>query len=222
MEQVLLDDILILRPNLEKEGNSFGVTSSRSLMAAMQEHPQAPLIYSPIGRFFCMGGNLKEQSKPNSTFDEQIEIRNVLSSVYEREFPTVAVVNGDCVGGGLELLSAFDYVVSMPQCFFGLWQRRLGLCFGWGGESRLRARIGEHGLRRLFLGTQLVSSFTAKNLGLVDEVERAPMESALNWIKKSKESVGPYKYWLEESSEVAFKKLWKNPTHKKVLNRFSE
>src|ERR1700722_15494145 len=72
--------------------------------------------------------------------------------------PTVAMVSGLCLGGGLELAMACDYrvVYDKPGTQLGLPEIKLGLLPGWGGTQRLPRIIGvERALRVILAGKQL-------------------------------------------------------------------
>ncbi len=86
--------------------------------------------------------------------------------------PTVAVVHGPCLGGGLEFALACRYRIARDdsKTQFGAPEVRLGLLPAWGGTQRLTERIGlEAALRMLWTGRK-VSPRQALELGLVDAI----------------------------------------------------
>src|SRR5215831_7974676 len=68
--------------------------------------------------------------------------------------PSVALVSGPCLGGGLELALACDYRVAVdhPKTQFGLPEIKLGLLPGWGGTQRLPRVIGVERALHVILG----------------------------------------------------------------------
>ena len=87
-------------------------------------------------------------------------------------FPTVGIVDGPALGGGLELLLACDRLVAVdsPKARLGLPEVTLGLIPAWGGTQRLTRRVGlEPGLERLILGAPW-NAKQALDAGLVAEV----------------------------------------------------
>ena len=59
-------------------------------------------------------------------------------------YPTVAAIEGACMGGGLELALGFDFGVASahPKTELGLPEVKIGLFPGWGGTQRLTRIIG--------------------------------------------------------------------------------
>ena len=53
------------------------------------------------------------------------------------EKPTIAILNGNAVGGGCELASAFDFRLARSGIKLGFVQASLGITTGWGGASFL-------------------------------------------------------------------------------------
>ncbi len=86
------------------------------------------------------------------------------------EWPTVAVIDGTCLGGGLELALACDFRVATtaPHTSIGLPEVKLGLMPGWGGTVRLPRLIGPGPAIELAASGEPVDGPLALRLGLVD------------------------------------------------------
>jgi 3-hydroxyacyl-CoA dehydrogenase/enoyl-CoA hydratase/3-hydroxybutyryl-CoA epimerase len=86
--------------------------------------------------------------------------------------PTVAAINGDALGGGLELALACKYrfVIDTKKAILGLPEVKLGVIPGAGGTVRLPKIIGLQQSLGIILAGSSVSPKTAKELGLVDLV----------------------------------------------------
>ncbi|MGB5259291.1 MAG: 3-hydroxyacyl-CoA dehydrogenase NAD-binding domain-containing protein [Gammaproteobacteria bacterium] len=87
-------------------------------------------------------------------------------------FPTVALIHGFCLGGGLELALACRYRVTRddPGTRLGLPEVRLGIHPGWGGSARLVPLIGSIKAMDLILSGRSVDGRTGRRMGLVDNV----------------------------------------------------
>lgn len=86
--------------------------------------------------------------------------------------PTIAVIHGPCLGGGLEFALACRYRVARddPSTRLGTPEVKLGLMPAWGGIQRLPQRIGlEAALQMLWTG-RAVSAQQALKMGLVDAI----------------------------------------------------
>ncbi len=83
--------------------------------------------------------------------------------------PTIALVHGACIGGGVALVSCCDIVVAAPNAFFSLPEVRLGFAPGPLIPFFLRA-IDARGLRRYLLSGERFGAGEAIRLGLVHEL----------------------------------------------------
>jgi len=86
-------------------------------------------------------------------------------------YPTLALIRGFCLGGGLELALACRYRVAVdePGTRLGLPEVMLGIVPGWGGIARLPKLVGAPAALDLMLTGKTVDARKAKRLGLVDE-----------------------------------------------------
>jgi enoyl-CoA hydratase len=83
---------------------------------------------------------------------------------------TVALIDGDCFGGALDLVLAFDLRFATPRSRFAHPGGKLGIVTGFGGTSRWRKALDRAAARRLFLGNERMSAQEAMEAGLVDRV----------------------------------------------------
>ena len=86
--------------------------------------------------------------------------------------PSVALITGPCVGGGLELALACDYriAIDQPKTQLGLPEIKLGLLPAWGGTQRLPRVIGVERAFQIILGQKTLNAVEAKQWGLVDQI----------------------------------------------------
>jgi 3-hydroxyacyl-CoA dehydrogenase/enoyl-CoA hydratase/3-hydroxybutyryl-CoA epimerase len=97
--------------------------------------------------------------------------QQVFARLARLPFPSVALIHGFCLGGGLELALACTYRVARedPGTRLGLPEVRLGIHPGFGGTVRLPALVGDLAALDLMLTGRTISSREARRLGLVDE-----------------------------------------------------
>lgn len=107
-------------------------------------------------------------------------------------YPTVVLIDGGCMGGGLELSLGFDYRLagSHPKCDIGLPETKIGLIPGWGGTQRLSRVIGPALAAELICPGDSVSATRAKEIGLVwdavpSERLQAEARRLLAWSRES-------------------------------------
>src|SRR4029079_1695163 len=92
--------------------------------------------------------------------------------------PVVAAVNGDCLGGGMELLTCTDIRLTVPEARFGQPEWRLGVYPGGGGTPRLPRQIGYVHAMDILLTGRLLSAGEAISTGLVHRNLRAERPDA--------------------------------------------
>jgi enoyl-CoA hydratase len=92
--------------------------------------------------------------------------------------PSIAVVTGHAVGGGLEVALACDLIVADPRARIGLPEVTLGLIPGAGGTQRLPRRAGSGLATRMLLTGELLRADEAASVGLVDVLAEAGQAAA--------------------------------------------
>ena len=83
---------------------------------------------------------------------------------------TVALIDGDCFGGALDLAIAFDLRFATSRSRFGHPGARLGIVTGFGGTSRWRKIVGRPAAHALMLANRTLSAAEALEIGLIDRV----------------------------------------------------
>ena len=176
---------------LDKADSSTNVLSSevmsefaRVLDALDAAPPKALVIASAKPAGFIAGADIEEFSRLDSVLAARMLVErgwllfNRLAAV---PYPTLALIRGHCMGGGLELALACRYriVVDEPGTKLALPEVMLGIVPGWGGMLRLPALIGPAAALDLMLTGKSVDAKKAKRLGLADDcVPARVMESA--------------------------------------------
>ncbi len=84
--------------------------------------------------------------------------------------PTIAMINGFCLGGGCELAMACDIRIAGDKAKLGQPETNLGIIPGGGGTQRLPRLVGQGRAMRLILTGEIIDAASAEKLGLVDEV----------------------------------------------------
>ncbi|MBX7057815.1 MAG: enoyl-CoA hydratase/isomerase family protein [Leptospirales bacterium] len=128
------------------------------------------LLLDGAGRGFCSGADLKERAGMRP--DEVSEFLQSNSALFEQlaEFPapTIAVIHGAALGGGLELALCCDLRLAAEDALLGLPETSLGIIPGAGGTQRLPRLIGASRAAELIYCARRISGIEAANLGLVN------------------------------------------------------
>lgn len=144
--------------------------------------PRGVVLRSTKASGFCMGADITEFSQ----LDSETEVVDKLTSAHEvvdrfeaLTCPTVAVIHGSCLGGGLELALACHYRLAVPGAKLGFPEVQLGLHPGLGGTERLTSLIDPIEAMTMMLTGKTTSQSKANKLGLVDQViEERHVEAA--------------------------------------------
>ena len=101
--------------------------------------------------------------------------QHLFNSVAALRVPTVAVIHGACLGGGLEFAMACRYRIALASTStrLGLPETQLGLIPGWGGTQRLPAIAGLTRAMTMILEGSQLSAGDALKAGLVDAIASA-------------------------------------------------
>ncbi len=103
--------------------------------------------------------------------DYEARITRVVDRLEDLAVPTVAVVRGACVGGGLALASACDLRVAARSARFGVpIARTLGNCLSMGNYSRLVDMLGPSRTKYMLMTASLISAEEMKTAGYVHEI----------------------------------------------------
>ncbi|MGI9316153.1 MAG: 3-hydroxyacyl-CoA dehydrogenase NAD-binding domain-containing protein [bacterium] len=172
------DGICLL--TLDKIDSSQNVLSAEILQELEQAvneisalSPAGLIIQSGKKSGFIAGADVSEFSKVETA--EQAmgfvsHAHTVLDRIEQFSFPTVAMINGHCLGGGLELALACDYRVacSDPSIRLGLPEVMLGIHPGFGGTVRLIEKCGVPSAMDLMLSGRTVVPKVAVKMGFID------------------------------------------------------
>src|SRR5207248_11731769 len=94
----------------------------------------------------------------------------VFTVIEEFPKPAIAMINGFCLGGGLETALACDIRIASDTARLGQPEINLGIIPGGGGTQRLTRLVGEGKAMEIILTGDLMEAAEAKAIGLVNDV----------------------------------------------------
>jgi enoyl-CoA hydratase len=136
-------------------------------------------------RAFCAGADI------SGDLSASVETARVVShallkyDAYGK--PIVAAVNGDCVGGGVELLLSTDIRAAAPHARFGLPEVKWSIYPFGGATIKLPQQIGYVHAMDLLLTGRLIDAAEAARLGLINRV--VPAEGLMAWALETAEAI---------------------------------
>jgi len=164
----------------DREGASANTLSADVLaefdtvLAALEtERPTGLVIRSAKTSGFIAGADVNEfrgATDPAAVEAQIARAHAVIDRLEAVKFPTVAVIHGFCLGGGLEVALACQMRIAIDGARFGFPEVMLGLHPGLGGTARFTRLINPMQAMTLMLTGRTIDARRAKSLGLVDAV----------------------------------------------------
>ena len=134
---------------------------------------KALLITSAKNNNFIAGANIHE-IKSMTNIDEIYEVLQSVNTLFMQlqklPYPTIAVINGSCMGGGLELALCCDYRIATSDTTtkISFPEIKLGIFPGFGGTARLPKLVGLVNALDLILTGKIINTKKAFKIGLID------------------------------------------------------
>lgn len=159
--------------------NAISVDMAREVprvMAAFGADPEVRVvIVTGMGeRAFAAGsnisafGNVRTSAEQNRSYNEMNQ--RSYDAVYSCSKPTIAMVHGYCIGGGLDFAVSCDIRICADSAVFAIPAVKLGLGFGHEGQVRVARVMGAAAARDLFFTGRRYTANEALACGLVHRV----------------------------------------------------
>jgi len=181
----------------------------------MDNDPQiavAILTGSP-GKAFIAGADIKEFAEMNLENGEEMEEDwRVTKVISEMKKPVIAMIDGFCLGGGLEIAMSCDLRISSDRSKLGQPEINIGIIPGAGGTQRLTRLIGEGRAMELILTGRMIDAKEAHQYGIVnfvfspEDLEEKTMEIANTIASKSSYAVERAKKSVKAVAEMSLEK----------------
>lgn len=171
------DDILLIRLAVARRRNAL----SLNLIESLAEHFAATTdarvtILTGQADFFSAGADLADLHGTDADLGYDAAIADLRRAVESRGHPTVAAVNGYCLGAAVDVVTAFDLVIANRGATFAVPATRLGLLYDPAAIERMASRVHVGGLAHLLLTGDPISAQDAHGVGLVDIVTDQPAD----------------------------------------------
>ncbi len=146
------------------------------LLQSLRNEGAKVILFSGSGSSFASGADLCELEKLDSyagAREHWFAIRDCLNEIWSFELPTVAKINGPCLGGGCLLALACDLRIASDSASFGIPTSRLGIVLDDANVRRLIDAVGPLFAKELLLLGSTIESKRALEIGLVNAVVAA-------------------------------------------------
>lgn len=136
---------------------------------------------------FCAGADIREFSTGSQDADwrakNQAAIVRVQNELARAPKPTIAVIDGDCVGGGCGIALACDIRIAGPSARFGITPAKLGLVYSLFDTKLLVDVVGPSQAKRILYTAQLIDAAEAARIGLITQLSDDPHSAALEMAR---------------------------------------
>jgi enoyl-CoA hydratase len=175
------------------------------------------IVLTGAGRAFSAGVDLialgdhkLERGKVGPILDDPA--RALIDTIQDVPKVVIAMVNGFCITGAMEIMLSCDLVVAAEEAKFGDTHARWGLRPTWGMSQRLPRRIGILKAKELSFTADMITGKEAQQLGLVnvavpaDKLEETVQELVKKISANSMASLAAYKYLYNQGAKETLKK----------------
>jgi enoyl-CoA hydratase/carnithine racemase len=167
--------LTLIRPERRNTLTRAVCAALRDALAAAAADPGCrAVVIQGTGGAFASGADLVELNELRGQRERLLaayrELRATQELLYRLERPTVAAIDGHCLGAGLSLALACDLCIATPGSRFSAPPARLGLMYSTAEIRRLVQRIGTARTRDLLFTGRWVDGVEAASIGLIERL----------------------------------------------------
>ncbi|MCW2532965.1 MAG: Enoyl coA hydratase [Blastococcus sp.] len=146
-----------------------------AVLAPLADDPGVrTLIVTGAGPSFCAGADISDLLSGPDPADPMADLRrdNLAAQAALRDFPkpTVAMIRGHCIGGGVEIAACCDLRFTDPTGVFGVTPAKVGIVYTPSSTKALIDLVGPAMTKYLLFSGELIDAPTALRAGLVDQL----------------------------------------------------
>jgi enoyl-CoA hydratase/carnithine racemase len=165
--------------NNPERHNAMSLDMWRAATAALEQFEQDPAVRVIVltgagGKAFVSGADISKFERERDTLDAVAEYNAAVDrfgqALMECSKPTIALIRGYCVGGGLGIAVCCDLRIANDTARFGVPAAKLGLGYGYANIRRIMDLVGPQFVTELLLTARQFDSAKAAQTGLVNHV----------------------------------------------------
>jgi|TARA_B110000263_G_scaffold118073_1_gene102903 enoyl-CoA hydratase len=150
------------------------------------------ILAGASGKAFIAGADIKEFLKLNLKTENDLKEDWIVTEIIENlSKPVIAMIDGFCLGGGLEIAMSCDLRIASDRTKLGQPEINIGIIPGAGGTQRLTRLVGEGRAMEMIITGRMIKAEEALQYGILnfifnpDELEDKTMEIAKTITEKS-------------------------------------
>ena len=141
---------------------------------AEDERVRVVILSGEGGKAFVSGADIskfeKERGSKDATEHYNARLKVVYNTIENYPKPTIAMINGHCIGGGLNLATCTDFRIASGKSRFAMPAAKLALGYPFDAIRRLVNAVGAAPARQLMFTAKSIDAETALRLGLIQEI----------------------------------------------------
>ena len=191
VELTRVEEFALITLNRPEALNALSFEIVREIGAAIDEAEASDaraLLFTGAGeKAFCAGADISELMGRTIIEEKAGTERGqaTFAKLDRLAIPSVAVINGYALGGGLELALACTVRIATPNARLGLPEIKLGLIPGYGGTQRLPRLVGEGRAMDMVMTGRMVDAEEALQIGLINRVvEGDPVQAGVAYARE--------------------------------------
>src|SRR5213083_1285800 len=167
--------ISVLTINRPDKRNALNQATRDEMCQALDSLERSPesrvLVITGAGdKAFIAGADINEfEGRTALMQHDAMKGLRIFDAIEEFPKPVIAMINGFCLGGGLETALACDIRVAADSAKLGQPEINLGIIPGGGGTQRLTRLVGEGNAMEIILTGEAIDAARAKEIGLVNQ-----------------------------------------------------
>jgi enoyl-CoA hydratase len=165
--------------NRPRQKNALSIQMAHEIWQAIERAEKDDqvrvVVFKGSEECFCSGADLKEIARLREKSEQELrswylETGALFGKIEDMEKPTIAVISGWCLAGGLELAVCCDLRVASETAQIGDRHAKVGAVGGEGATSRLPRLIGIAKAKELIFTGDSINGVEAHRIGLVNQV----------------------------------------------------
>jgi len=143
------------------------------------------VVLTGAGNSFCAGADISEfsqvRSNPEQVTEYELAVDGCCDAIEACPKPTIAALNGFCIGGGVNVAMACDFRFASAEATVGIPAAKLSILYGIKGTRRLYELVGLTNAKKILFDGKILSAQQALGINLIDELASNALDAALQY-----------------------------------------
>ncbi len=175
--------------NRPRQRNAVSLAMWRDLIRIFDALGQNPrvraIVLTGAGGNFSAGADIVEFEQVRATVEQGLDYEAAVDAccdaIANTPKPTIAVINGFCMGGACHLAMSCDFRYAQAESRFAIPAARLSVVYGVRGVQRLLALVGVSNAKHIMYSASQFSADEGRRIGFIDHVSPDPMRAARSY-----------------------------------------